>query len=307
MRVIFMGTPEFSVPTLNALVDAGHDVIAVVAQPDRPSGRGKKMQSPATIVRARELGIETKQPRAVRKGPFVDWMTSADADVAVVVAYGRILIPALLDAPRLGCVNVHASLLPRYRGAAPINWAVVNGEAESGVCTMQMAEGLDTGDVLLEARTPVGENETAGELHDRLAPLVASLAVETLKVLEEISPCPQNHDAHSMAPLISRDDARIDWNQSARSIHNRVRGFNPWPTTWTTMGEMRVKVHRTCVVEGRGVPGTVIEAGTRLVVATGDGALVLEEVQLPGKRSQVGRDLVNSGRISKGMTLGQEK
>ena len=307
MRVIFMGTPDFSVPTLNALVDAGHDVIAVVAQPDRPSGRGKKMQSPATIVRARELGIETKQPRAVRKGPFVEWMTSAGADVAVVVAYGRILIPALLDAPRLGCVNVHASLLPKYRGAAPINWAVVNGEVESGVCTMQMAEGLDTGDVLLEARTPVGENETAGELHDRLAPLGASLAVETLQVLEQLSPRVQDHDSHTVAPLISRDDARIDWNESARSIHNRVRGFNPWPTTWTTMEDMRLKVHRTRVVEGSGVPGTVIEAGTRLVVATGDGALVLEEIQLPGKRSQVGRDLVNSGRISKGTALGQEK
>jgi methionyl-tRNA formyltransferase len=234
-------------------------------------------------------------------------MTSVDADVAVVVAYGRILIPALLDAPRLGCVNVHASLLPKYRGAAPINWAVVNGEVESGVCTMQMAEGLDTGDVLLEARTPIGENETAGELHDRLAPLGASLAVETLQVLEDLSPRPQNHDSHTVAPLISRDDACIDWNESARSIHNQVRGFNPWPTTWTTLEDMRLKVHRTGVVEGRGVPGTVIEAGTRLVVATGDGALVLEEIQLPGKRSQVGRDLVNSGRISEGMTLGQEK
>jgi methionyl-tRNA formyltransferase len=307
VRVIFMGTPDFSVPTLNALVDAGHEIIAVVAQPDRPSGRGKKMQSPATIVRARELGIETKQPRAVRRGPFVEWMTSVDADVAVVVAYGRILIPDLLQAPRLGCVNVHASLLPKYRGAAPINWAVVNGETESGVCTMQMAEGLDTGDVLLESRISVGENETAGELHERLAPLGASLAVETLRILEQIAPRPQDHDAHTVAPLISRDDARIDWNESALSIHNRVRGFNPWPTTWTKMEGERLKVHRTRVAEGTGIPGTVIEAGTRLVVATGDGALVLEEVQLPGKRAQVGRDLVNSGRISEGTSLGQEK
>ncbi|MAY79160.1 MAG: methionyl-tRNA formyltransferase [Deltaproteobacteria bacterium] len=307
MRVIFMGTPDFSVPTLNALVDAGHDVIAVVAQPDRPSGRGKKMQSPATIVRARELGIETKQPRAVRSGPFVEWMTAVDADVAVVVAYGRILIPALLQAPRLGCVNVHASLLPKYRGAAPINWAVVNGEKESGVCTMQMAEGLDTGDVLLESRIPIGENETAGELHDRLAPLGASLAVETLRMFEQISPRPQNHGAHTVAPLISRDDACIEWTDSAQAIHNRVRGFNPWPTTWTTLDGERLKIHRTRVVEGRGLPGTVIEAGNRLVVATGDDALVLEEVQLPGKRAQVGKDLVNGGRVSEGMTLGQEK
>jgi methionyl-tRNA formyltransferase len=233
-------------------------------------------------------------------------MTSVDADVAVVVAYGRILIPALLQAPRLGCVNVHASLLPKYRGAAPINWAVVNGERESGVCTMQMAEGLDTGDVLLESRISVGDNETAGELHDRLAPLGATLAVQTLQRLDQLVAQPQDHDAHTLAPLISRDDARIDWSEPAASIHNLVRGFNPWPVAWTTMGADRLKVHRTSVVHGAGSPGSVIEAGNRVVVATGSGALVLEEVQLPGGRAQAGRDLVNSGRVSEGASLGEE-
>ena len=303
MRVIFMGTPDFAVPTLDALVEAGHDVIAVVAQPDRPKGRGQKMVSPPTIQRARALGLETKQPRAVRRGPFVDWMTQADADVAVVVAYGRILIPALLNAPRHGCINVHASLLPKYRGAAPINWAIVRGEKTSGVATMQMAEGLDTGDVLLEASTPIGPNETAGELHDRLAPMGAQLAVDTLANLDNITPHPQDHASHTLAPLIDRAVAQIDWRRPAQQIHDLVRGFNPWPTAWTHLGADRMKVHRTCVVEGAGSPGEVITADANLVVATGKDALVLEQIQLPGKRVQSGRDLVNGGRIGKGVTL----
>jgi methionyl-tRNA formyltransferase len=306
MRIIFMGTPEFAVPTLNALVEAGHEIVAVVAQPDRPKGRGQKMVSPPTVERARELGIPTKQPRAVRKGPFVDWMTTAAADVGVVVAYGRILIPALLQAPRLGCINVHASLLPKYRGAAPINWALVNGETESGVCTMQMAEGLDTGDVLLEGRTLVPPDETAGELYDRLATLGATLAVDTLAQLDTLEPRPQDHPNHTLAPLIDRAAAQIDWSKSAAEIHNLVRGFNPWPTAWTLLGTDRLKVHRTRTVDGEGAPGTVISAGSRVRVAAGTGAVELEQVQLPGKRAQSGPDLVNSGRLTEGMVLGEE-
>jgi len=301
-----MGTPDFAVPTLDALVAAGHEVIAVVAQPDRPKGRGQKMVSPPTIERARELGIETKQPRAVRRGPFVEWMTSADADVAIVVAYGRILIPALLEAPRHGCINVHASLLPKYRGAAPINWAVVNGDDVSGVATMQMAEGLDTGDVLLSASTVIDDEETAGDLHDRLSQMGAELAVATLAQFDDLTPIPQDHSAHTLAPLISRSDARVDWNGTAQEVHNLVRGFNPWPTAWTTLGSDRLKVHRTRIAVEQGPAGTVIEAGPRLVVATDQGAVVLEEIQLPGKRVQSGRDLINSGRVSLGMKLGQE-
>jgi len=301
-----MGTPDFAVPTLDALVEHGHDIVAVVAQPDRPKGRGKKMQSPATIVRARELGLPTRQPRAVRRGPFVDWITSVDVDVAVVIAYGRILIPEILRAPRLGCINVHASLLPKYRGAAPINWALVHGETETGVCTMQMAEGLDTGDVLLEARTAIGPDDTTGDLHDRLAQMGASLAVETLDGLPSIVPVAQDHDNHTLAPLISRDDARIDWSMAADEIHNRVRGFNPWPVTWSLLDGERVKIWRTRPVEGEGQPGIVIEARERVVVATGCGALELIEVQLPGKPVRQARDLVHSGRMSVGRVFGEE-
>jgi len=303
MRLIFMGTPDFAVPVLDALVDVGHEILAVVAQPDKPRGRGKKLQSPATIVRARALGLPTKQPKAVRSGPFVDWMTTAEADVAVVVAYGRILIPALLQAPRHGCINVHASLLPKYRGAAPIQWAVVRGEKETGVCTMQMAEGLDTGDVLLEQRTPIDPDETAGELFERLAPMGAALIVETLARLDTITPTPQDHSAHTLAPLISRDVARIDWGDAAETIHNQVRGFHPWPVAHTTLEGEALKLRRSQVVDGEGSPGTVIEAGGRVVVACGSGALDLIEVQLPGKRAASGRDLVNSGRIAVGQSL----
>jgi methionyl-tRNA formyltransferase len=303
MRLVFMGTPDFSVPTLNALVDAGHEILAVVAQPDRPKGRGKKLQSPATVVRARELGLPTRQPRAVRRGPFVEWMQTCGADVAVVVAYGRILIPAVLEAPRLGCVNVHGSLLPKYRGAAPIQWAVVNGETESGVCTMQMAEGLDTGDVLLEVRTPIGPNETAGALFERLKHMGAELAVQTLASLADIPPKPQDHSVHSLAPLIAKADARIDWCQSARAVHDRVRGFNPWPCAWTELNGERIKIWRTRVIAAKGEPGAVIKAGQQVLIACGSGAVELLEVQLPGKRRQAGQDLANTGRIPLGTRL----
>jgi methionyl-tRNA formyltransferase len=306
MRVIFMGTPDFAVPVLDALVVAGHEIICVVAQPDRPKGRGHKLVSPSTVVRARELGIPVRQPKAVRRGPFVDWMTTAEADVAVVVAYGRILIPALLDAPKHGCINVHASLLPKYRGAAPINWAVVRGETQTGVTTMAMAEGLDTGDMLLESRTPIGENETAGELYQRLSAMGASLAVETLATLSEIRPSPQDHAAHTLAPLIDRSLAEIDWTQDAQTIHNLIRGFHPWPTAWTTLAGERLKVHSSRVVDASGSPGTIITADKTVVVAAAQGGIALKTVQLAGKRAQPGRDLVNSGRIKEGMTLGQE-
>ena len=228
-----------------------------------------------------------------------------EADVAVVVAYGRILIPELLSAPKHGCINVHASLLPKYRGAAPINWAVVHGETESGVMTMQMAEGLDTGDILLEARTAVGPNETAGDLYARLAPMGAELAVRTLAEIDSIAPRAQDHSAHTLAPLISRDMAQIDWSQPAAVIHDQVRGFNPWPIAWTTLSGERMKVHRTRLVEGDAAPGRILSASKSIVVGTGSGAIELTEVQLPGRRAQPGRDVINSGRVAEGMVLGE--
>ena len=307
MRILFMGTPDFAVHSLDALVAAGHEIIAVVAQPDRPKGRGKKLVSPPTIVRARELGIPTKQPRAVRRGPFVEWMTTEmDADIAVVVAYGRILIPALLEAPRRGCVNVHASLLPRYRGAAPIQWSILEGESETGVCTMQMDEGMDTGDVLLCRKTPIGLDETGPDLWDRLARMGAELIVETLNQLDGLTPQVQDHDGATHARPLRKEDGRIDWTWTARRIHDRVRGTNPWPSGQTTFRGEPLKVHQTRLVEGRtGAPGEILDVtGGRVVVAAADGAVELVTVQAPNKKRQPARDWANGARVAPGELLG---
>ncbi|MCB9779694.1 MAG: methionyl-tRNA formyltransferase [Alphaproteobacteria bacterium] len=307
MRVVFMGTPDFAVPTLDAIVAAGHEVLAVVAQPDRPKGRGKQLVSPPTIERARALGLPTRQPRAIHQGPFREWFTTTEIDVAVVVAYGRILKSWHLQAPRFGCINVHASLLPKYRGAAPIHWAVVHGETRTGVCTMLMDEGLDTGDVLLRRETAIGPDETTAELWDRLATMGAALLVQTLDQVKEIVPQPQDHAGATLAPLIDKEDGRVDWTVPARRVHDLVRGMNSFPGAFSTFRGDRLKLWTTRVVQEGGVhgpPGTTIEAGPRWVVACGEGSVELTEAQLPGKRRQEARDLLNGGRIEPGELLG---
>lgn len=305
MRVIFMGTPDFAVPTLDALVEAGHEVVGVVARPDKRHGRGRKLQSPPTIVRARELGLVTKQPRAIKRGPFPEWVESVEADIAVVIAYGRILTPRLLAAPRLGCVNVHASLLPKYRGAAPIHWAVINGEARSGVTTMQMDVGLDTGDMLLTAETPIGPDETAGQLWDRLKVSGAALLVETLDRYGDITPTAQDHSASTHAPMLEKSHGRVDWTQPAAVVHNRIRGTNPWPGAHTTFRDQTLKLWTSTVAsEGSGAPGTVLECKKRLIVACGDGAVQLLSVQRAGKRAQPGEVFAQGTRLQLGEVLG---
>ena len=310
MKVLFMGTPDFSVPTLDAIVAAGHEVVGVVARPDAPSGRGKKLQSPPTIERARELGLVTWQPRAVRSGPFPEWMEQCGADVAVVVAYGRILTQRLLDAPRLGCVNVHASLLPRYRGAAPVHQAVIHGETETGVCTMRMEAGLDTGPVYEVARTPIGPDETTGELWERLAQLGAQTLVHTLAHLEDLVPTEQDHALATHAPMLSKADGLVDWTASAASVHNLVRGFCPWPGAHTVFRGEPLKVHRTGRLPGEAapegaMPGAFVEVGKRVVVATGDGGVIeLLSVQLPGKRAVDATSFANGVQPQLGERLG---
>lgn len=306
MRILFMGTPDFAVPALDALVNAGHHIVCVVAQPDRPKGRGKKLVSPPTIVRARELGLPTRQPRAVRRGPFVDWMTTEmQADVAVVVAYGRILIPALLEAPARGCINVHASLLPKYRGAAPIQWAIMEGESETGVSTQQMAEGLDTGDLLLEARTPIGIDDTGPDLWARLSQMGAELIVETLAQLDAITPVAQDDALATHARPLTKADGVLDWTWTARRIHDRVRGTNPWPSGQTTFRGAPLKVHRTRLVSDRGgAPGELLDVGGSVLVGAGEGAVELVEVQAPGKKRQAARDWANGARVAVGERLG---
>lgn len=301
MRLAFFGTPAFAVPTLDALVEAGHEVAAVVAQPDKPAGRGNHLVSPPTVVRARSLGIPTLQPVKVRSGEFPEAIEALGLEVAVVVAYGRILTPRLLTAPRRGCINVHASLLPRWRGAAPIQWSVVAGDAVTGVTTMQMAEGLDTGDMLLRAETPIGPEETAGELHDRLAPLGAALAVRTLAELDNLTPQPQDDALATLAPMLEREHGRLDWARPAAELHNRVRGLSPWPGTWTIFRGETLKILRARVAEGAGEPGVVLP-GAR--VGTGQGLLELVEVHQAGRKAVRGVDWVNGARVAAGERLG---
>ena len=304
MRIIFMGTPDFAVPCLDALIEAGHEILCVVAQPDKPKGRGKKLVSPPTIERARALGIPTKQPKRIRKGRFVDWVQQANADLAVVVAYGRILKNNILEAPRLGCINVHASLLPKYRGAAPIHWAVINGEKKTGVCTMQMDVGMDTGDILLVRDTTIEPEENTGVLWTRLSNMGAELLIKTIKNLNTITPIKQNHDEATYAPMLDKKDGAIDWNQPARDICNRIRGVNPNPGAHTIFREKPLKLWSATAVEGSGTPGSVIVAKKKVIIATGDGAILLKEVQLPGKKRGPAQNLINGARITVGETLG---
>lgn len=304
MRVGFFGTPEFAVPTLQAVIDAGHDVAVVVAQPDKPVGRGQKLASPPTVELARARGIEVLQPVKVKTGEFPERVEALGLDVAVVIAYGRILTPRLLAAPRRGCINVHASLLPRWRGAAPIQWSVLAGDAVTGVTTMQMAEGLDTGDMLLSVETPIGPRETSGELHERLAPMGAALLVRTLAELDGIVPRVQDDALATHARMLTKDDGRIDWSRPAVELDRQVRGLHPWPGTSATFRGEPLKVHRVEPVEGGGAPGEIVAIGPAgPVVACGRGALALSEVQLPGRKPVRGGDFVHGSRVTLGERL----
>ncbi len=303
MKIAFFGTPPYAVPTLDALVEAGHEVVTVIAQPDRKVGRGRKLRSPATVVRARELGITTRQPRAIRSGPFAKNYPALDVDLAVVVAYGRILPAAILDAPRLGSINGHGSLLPRWRGAAPIEWAVISGDAETGVCSMVMEEGLDTGPVLLCRRTPIGPDETAGELRARLSVLTAEAMVETVARIEELEPQPQPAEGVTHAEPLTKGHARVDWTLASGRVAALVRGTTPRPGAWTTLRGERFKLHAVRLVDGDGAPGEVLEAGKRLVVACGSGALEVITGQLPNRKAQPARDLVNGSRLQVGEVM----
>lgn len=303
MRVVFFGTPDYAVPTLRALHDAGHDVVLVVAQPDKPAGRGKKLHKPPVGRAAIELGLPLSQPRAIFTGRFPARYQSLDADVAVVIAYGRILKTVHLETPRYGAVNLHASLLPRWRGAAPIQAAILAGDTETGVAAQRMELGLDTGDVYLERQIPIGPHETAGELHDRLAALSAEIAVETLAMLpDDPTPTPQSETGVCWAPKISKDDGKLDLTQSATTLDRQIRAMSPWPGGWIPGASGALKVRSATPVEGSGDPGSVLSTQP-LVVATGEGALQLDAVQSPGKRLVSGVDFANGRRMSVGDPL----
>lgn len=299
MKLAFFGTPAFAVPTLRTLLDSEHEVALVVAQPDRPAGRGQTLQSPPTILLARERGIPTLQPAKVKTGELPETLERLGLDVAVVVAYGRILTPRLLTAPRLGCINVHASLLPRWRGAAPIQWSIAAGDPVTGVTTMQMAEGLDTGDVLLVEETPIGDEEDAAALSARLSEMGARLLLRTLA--EQPTPRPQDDALATYAPMLTKEHGKVEWERSARDIDCRIRGFSPWPGAQTLFRGEPLKILRARALDGTGEPG-VIQKGAR--VGCGQGLLELIEVQLPGKKPVRGADFVNGARVAPGERLG---
>ncbi|HSP78962.1 MAG TPA: methionyl-tRNA formyltransferase [Myxococcaceae bacterium] len=285
-RIIFMGTPEFAVPSLTALFEIG-EVVAVVTQPDKPKGRGQALAISPVKACALERGVPVLQPVKLRTPPFSEELRQYAPDVCVVTAYGRILPKDVLELPRKGCVNVHASLLPRFRGAAPIQWAIAHGDAETGVSLMVMDEGLDTGPVLAEKRLPIAPDETSATLHEKLSGLGGELLRECLPAYlrDELRPVPQPSEGVVLAPIIQKEEGRLDFTRPAVELERRLRAFTPWPGAFTTLEGKLFKVHRTKVGQGRGEPGTVLSSGPQgLEVACGEGSLVLLEVQPEGKR-----------------------
>src|SRR5215207_5499787 len=319
MRLVFMGTPESAVPTLKRCVDEGHEVVGVWTQPDRPAGRGNRLKAPPVKEYALSAGLEVHQPSKIRTEEALALFTAREFDAAVVVAYGRILPPSFLRAPRLGCLNVHFSLLPKYRGAAPVNWAIVRGERETGVTTMLMDEGLDTGPLLLQRSTEIEEGETAPHLLERLSHVGAELLVETLARFDQLEPRFQDNAQATLAPILRREDGLIDWSLDAAQIEHRVRGFQPWPNAFTTHQGRRLIVWRA---EARGreaglgdaaPTGEGAEAAGTLIVARGDDLVVacggqttlkLLEVQPEGKQRLRARDFINGSRVQAGEKLG---
>jgi methionyl-tRNA formyltransferase len=306
LRIVFMGTPQFAVPTLQMLLDRGEEVVAVVTQPDRPKGRGQQTQPPPVKELAVQHGIPVIQPLKVRAPDVIDELRGYAPDLIVVIAFGQILPKALLEIPRLGCINVHASLLPRYRGAAPINWCIINGEQETGVTTMQMDAGLDTGAMLLKKRVAIDPDEDSSSLHDRLATLGAEAMAETLDLLVKggLTPEPQDNSRTCYAPMLKKEDGAIDWRREPLTVKNLVRGVTPWPGAYSSIDGKTLKIFKVRAGDGKGSPGTVLRADrTGLEVACGSGSLFIEELQLEGKKRLAVREFLAGCSITPGTIL----
>ncbi len=311
MRLVYMGTPDFAVGPLKALAEAGFEVLCAYSQPDRPKGRGLTLTPPPVKAFALSRGIDVRQPERVKNEAVYDELRAMAPDVIVVAAYGRLLPREILDIPKHGCVNIHASLLPKYRGAAPIQWSIVKGEKETGVTTMLMSEGLDEGDILLAEKTPIGPDETAGELYARLSGMGSQLIVETLRLIESgrAASVPQDGTRASFAPIIKKSDARIDFSLRAEEIVNLVRGFNPWPVAYTDFGGAMLKVYRAeeAGKDESGVCGEVLvaDAARGLRVACEGGAVTLLEVQPQGKRVMTAREYLMGYPLKAGTIAGR--
>ena len=306
MRILFMGTPDFAVPCLRRLLADGHEIVGVVTQPDKPQGRKMKLTPPPVKALALGEGLTVHQPETLKDGSLMPLLEQEKPEIIAVVAYGKLLPPYVLDYPVYGCVNVHGSLLPRWRGAAPIQWSVIAGDQYAGMTTMKMARGLDTGDMLLSWQTEIGARETAGQLFDRLAQAGAALLSETIQRLDEITPVPQDENLSSYAPMLDKEIAAIDWSKPLQEIDCLIRGLNPWPIALTTLHGVRMKVYAAEPAEGPGTPGEVLTADTKkgLVVACGDGAVRLTEIQMVGGKRMDAKDYLRGHSMETGIILG---
>ncbi|MFH1830818.1 MAG: methionyl-tRNA formyltransferase [Pseudomonadota bacterium] len=307
LKIIFMGSAGFAVPSLDALIRSHHKIIEVVAQPDKPAGRGQHVKACPVAAYAREHDLTLFQPTSVKKTESIEHFEKLGCDLLIIVAYGKLLPAKLLELPPMGCINVHASLLPKYRGAAPINWAIANGEKETGVTTMFISEELDAGDVLLCASTPLDEAETATELHDRLSMMGADLLLHTIDGLIDgtLKPKPQDHSKATYAPLIKKEDGHIDWSKSTAEIYNRIRAFTPWPGSFALVGTKKLTIHEAepMDLDHALPPGTVLESKEHILIACGKGALCLVEMQMEGGRRMSASDFLHGHKIKEGEVL----
>ncbi len=310
MNIVFMGTPAFAVESLDKLIKNGYNVSTAITQPDRPKGRGKRLQPTPVKLKALEHGINVLQPERVKSLKTIEALVALKPDIIAVVAYGQILPKEILELPRLGCINVHASLLPKYRGAAPINRCIIAGEKESGVTTMHMDEGMDTGDILLQKSTKIDSYETAGELHDRLAIMGAELLIDTLKGIKtnSLNPRPQDHSKATYAPPLNKDVGKVSWDDDARNIYNLVRGTNPWPGCYTLYRRQRMKIWVAKILDdnGKGIPGKILEITKKgLIIQTGRGKLLVTEIQMPSARRMTVEEHLRGNTINLGSVLGE--
>lgn len=310
MKVVYMGTPEFAVPCLETLIYSKHEVVGAFTQPDRKSGRGQKINITPVKAKAIEYNIPIFQPTTLKNEDIIKEIENLNPDLIVVVAYGQILPKDILEIPKHGCINVHASLLPKYRGSGPINWVVINGEKKTGITTMYMDIGLDTGDMLLKEEIEIGEEETAGELHDRLMELGAKVLSKTLELVEknELNPVPQNNDESSYAPMLTKNLGIIDWSKSAEEIKNLIRGTIPWPTSFTTYNNKVMKIWKSSVIKSdkQYDPGTILKVESdRILVGTGKGILAIEEIQFSGKKRMSVQSYLVGNNIEENTRLGE--
>jgi len=303
LRIVFFGTPEFAIPSLRALLNSGHEVLLVVTQPDRQSGRGRRITPSPVKIEAQKQGVQVVQPQKVKDAEFIKQLNTLKPSAIVVVAYGQILPPEIIHLPEFGCINVHASLLPKYRGAAPVNWAIINGESKTGVTTMLMDEGMDTGPVLLQEEVEIKADDTAGSLTQRLSMVGAEVLMKTLKGLKKNNLKPRLQDGEvSYAPILRKADGLIQWTKPAWELCNFIRGTNPWPGAYSSLEGERVKILKAIALDGKGEAGVIIKATKdELLVGTGEGVISMQEIQLSGKPVMGIKAFLQGRRLTEGM------